>query len=213
LFGKAVDPEDCDLKVYQDLFMFSYIKKNLSPGSKILDIGGGDSRIIRYFRDIHECWNIDKLEGVGNGPTDIDTTGCRIVYDYIGNFNDQLPDDYFDLVFSISTLEHVPANDPETYGKIVKDINRVLKQGEYSVHCMDVVLQDDYQWTNDIMPYFFENAEVINQFIPLEKLLDDPDLFTMSEKYFNRSWKVTTGRTYQEFGRPASYNLIWKNQG
>ncbi len=211
LFGYKVDPDNCDLKIYQDLLMLSFIKFNVPEGSKILDIGGGDSRILKYCRDKYECWNIDKLEGVGNGPTEIDTTGFRLVYDYMGNFNDELPDNYFDLVFSISTLEHVPQNDPETYENILKDINRVLKPGGYSVHCIDVILQDDYAWTNEIMPFFFENAGTMNKFIPLLSLDKDPDLFVMSKKYFDRSWKVTTGKTYEEFGRPVSYNFLWRS--
>jgi ubiquinone/menaquinone biosynthesis C-methylase UbiE len=210
LFGVPVDPDDCDLKVYQDLLMFCFIKFNIPEGSKILDIGGGDSRILRYFKDDHECWNIDKLEGVGNGPTDIDTTAFRLVHDYMGNFNDELPDNYFDLVFSISTLEHVPQNDPETYNNILGDISRVLKPGGYSVHCIDVILQDDYAWTNEIMPFFFENAGTINKFIPLLSLNKDPDLFLMAKKYFDRAWKITTGKTYEEFGRPVSYNCFWR---
>ena len=209
LFRKDVDPLNCDLKVYQDLFMFTFIKHNIPPRSRILDIGGGDSRILRHFRNIHECWNIDKLEGVGNGPTNIDTSSFRIVYDYMGNFSDELPDNYFDLVFSISTLEHVPAGEPETYKNIMNDINRVLKPGGFSVHCIDVVLKDEYQWTNDVLPFFFENAGVVNKFIPLHALLEDSDLFHMSEKYFERSWKVTTGKSFSQFGRPVSYNLMW----
>ena len=210
LFGKPMDPEECDLKVYQDLLMFCFIKFNIPHGSKILDIGGGDSRILRYFKNVHECWNIDKLEGVGNGPTDIDTSGFRLVHDYMGNFNDELPENYFDLVFSISTLEHVPLDDEKTYENILKDINRVLKPGGYSVHCIDVVLKEDYVWTNEIMPYFFRNVEMINQFIPLLEILKDPDLFVMSKKYYERTWQITTGKSYEEFGRPGSYNFLWR---
>ncbi len=124
LFGCVVDPGDCDLKVYQDLLIYSFIKFNVPAGSKILDIGGGDSRILKHFKNDYECWNIDKLEGVGNGPTDIDTTGFRLVFDYMGNFNNELPENYFDFVFSISTLEHVPADEAKIHADILKDINR-----------------------------------------------------------------------------------------
>ncbi len=210
LFGKPIDLNDCDLKVYQDLFMFAFIKSNLKEGSALLDIGGGESRILKYFSDIHECWNIDKLEGVGNGPTEIDTTGSRIVYDYIGNFSDELPADYFDLVFSISTLEHVPQNAPDTYKNILDDINRVLKPGGFSAHCIDVVCKEDYVWSNEIMPFFFRNTEMKNKFIPLLDLLSDPDLYVMPEHYYNRTWKFTTGKSYEDFGRPVSYNFLWR---
>jgi len=210
LFGYSVDPGDCDLKIYQDLFMISFIKDNITKGSKILDLGGGDSRMLKYFRDEHECWNIDKLEGVGNGPKDIDTSGFRLVYDYMGNFNEELPDNYFDLVFSRSPLEHVPLDDFETYENVRKDINRVLKPGGFSAHCIDVVWKDDFVWTNKIMPYFFENEKMINEFIPVNDLIGKPDLFVMAEKYYERTWQVTTGKTYEDFGRPISYNFLWQ---
>jgi ubiquinone/menaquinone biosynthesis C-methylase UbiE len=198
------------LKVYQDLFVYSFIKQNIKPGSKILDIGGGNSRILKHFKNDYECWNIDKLEGIGNGPTDIETTGFRLVYDYMGNFSKELPDSYFDLVFSISTLEHVPLDDMTAYENILKDINRVLKPGGYSLHCIDVVWLDSFVWTNQIMPYFFENEKMINEFIPLAKLKEDPELFVMSEEYYSRSWQFTTGKTYSEFGKPLSYNFLWR---
>ncbi|MDQ3021256.1 MAG: class I SAM-dependent methyltransferase [Bacteroidota bacterium] len=209
LFGYRVDPGNCDLKVYQDLFMYSYIKHNVEKGSKILDVGGGDSRILKHFNKDYECWNIDKLEGLGNGPTDIKAPNIRLVYDYMGSFNPELPDNYFDLVFSISTLEHVPLDDLVAYENILKDINRVLKPGGYSVHCIDVVWQEPIVWTNQILPYFFKNEKIINEFVPPLSVKEDPDLFIMSEEYYARTWQFTTGKTYESFGKPLSYNFLW----
>ncbi|GAI29988.1 unnamed protein product, partial [marine sediment metagenome] len=111
LYGKSIDPDACDLKAYQDLLVFSFIKENIPRGSRILDIGGGKSRILNYFKNNYECWNLDKLEGLGNGPVAVGSEGCRLVKDYIGCFNKELPDNYFDFVFSISALEHVPEDD------------------------------------------------------------------------------------------------------
>ncbi len=210
LFEKTVDPFDCDLKVYQDLFVYSFIKQNIQKGSKLLDVGGGDSRILNHFKKDYECWNIDKLEGVGNGPTDIDTSGIRLVYDYMGNFNEELPDNYFDLVFSISTLEHVPQDDVKSYENIKNDINRVLKPGGYSLHCIDVVWLNDWVWSNSIMPYLYEHEKILNDFVPLLKAIEDPEIFVMSEKYYEKNWQFTTEKPYKEFGKPFSYNFLWK---
>lgn len=210
LFGYKVDPANCDLKIYQDLFVYSFIKHNVEKGSRILDVGGGDSRILRHFNNDYECWNIDKLEGVGNGPTDVDTSGIRLIHDYMGNFNDKLPDSYFDLVFSISTLEHVPIDDFAAYENILKDINRVLKPGGYSVHCIDVVWLEPIVWSNEILPYFFKNEKMINEFIPLLEAKQDPDIFVMTEEYYSQNWFFTTGKPYEEFGKPFSYNFLWR---
>ena len=215
LFNKAIDPGYCDLKVYQDLFMFSFIKNNIKQRSKLLDIGGGNSRILNFFKYDHECWNIDKLEGIGHGPREIDATGFRLVLDYMGNFNDELPENYFDLVFSISTLEHIPLDDTKIYENILKDINRVLKPGGYSVHCVDhttdlELYNVDEVWTNPIISLFFENQKMLNDFIPLKTAETDPELFFMSEKHFNDNWAEATGKTFEEFGKPFSYNFMWK---
>lgn len=215
LFGECVNPENCDLKIYQDLFMFAFIKENVNSGSKILDVGGGDSRILKYFKDEYECWNIDKLEGIGHGPTEIDSGGIHLVVDYMGEFNKELPDNYFDLVFSISTLEHVTIGDTEMYANILSDINRVLKHGGDSVHCVDHTTDlllgiEEEVWVNPVIPFFFNNQKMINKFVPLEKAESDPELYHMSEEYFNRHWKLATGKSFDEFGKPFSYNFWWK---
>jgi 2-polyprenyl-3-methyl-5-hydroxy-6-metoxy-1,4-benzoquinol methylase len=215
LYGIKVEPRNCDLKVYQDLLTFSFIKQNYDRPIKMLDVGGGTSRILEHFKNQHECWNIDKMEGIGNGPIRQNVKGedIKYVFDYMGNFNKELPDNYFDLVFSISTLEHVPMNDTETYGNILRDINRVLKPGCYSLHTIDLVWHGEkYLWTNEILNYLFKNQDMINKFIPFDDVIKDPDIFVMSEFYFNNNWSFTTGKKYEEFGKPLSYNFLWKSE-
>jgi ubiquinone/menaquinone biosynthesis C-methylase UbiE len=195
--------------------MFSFISRNVQPGSRILEIGGGDSRILQYFKDEYQCWNLDKLEGVGNGPKTLADKEYKIVQDYIGNFNSDLPDNYFDLVFSISALEHVPLDDESVFKDILSDINRLLKPGGLSVHCIDhttdlLLGTVDEVWTNPLIVYFFKNETVINKFIPLKETEEDPDLFVVSEKFYNEYWKPVTNVPYTEFGKPFSYNLLWK---
>ncbi|NJN99801.1 MAG: methyltransferase domain-containing protein [Anaerolineales bacterium] len=157
LYHRSIDPALCDLKAYQDLLVFWFIKNVIPKGSRILDIGGGESRILAHFKDDFECWNLDKLEGLGNGPRNIKTNGYRLVKDYIGNFNLELPNNYFDFVFSISALEHVPDYDPALLQKILDDIDRILKSGGYSLHCFDVVLKETSAWTNKLLPFLFDH--------------------------------------------------------
>lgn len=88
--------------------MYSFISANVPRGSRILEIGGGDSRILKHFARNYECWNLDPCEGLGIGPVNFSSPDYRIVYDYLGNGSAELPDHSFDLVFSISALEHTP---------------------------------------------------------------------------------------------------------
>lgn len=215
LYGESINPLYCDLKVYQDLFMFSFLLENYFKGAKILEIGGGDSRLLEYFKNECECWNLDKLEGLGNGPKELSEKKYRIVLDYIGNHNTELPENYFDFVFSISALEHVQLGDESIYENILSDINRILKKGGYSVHCMDhatdLHLEEiEIAWTNPLLQYFFEKEKMINNFIPLKVAEEDPELFVVPEEYYNNFWLPVTNVTYENFGKPFSYNFLWK---
>jgi predicted O-linked N-acetylglucosamine transferase (SPINDLY family)/glycosyltransferase involved in cell wall biosynthesis/predicted O-methyltransferase YrrM/ubiquinone/menaquinone biosynthesis C-methylase UbiE len=207
-----LNPNQCDLKVYQDLLIYNLIIEHLPPGSKLLEIGGGNSRVIQALKQNYECWNLDKLEGGGNGPTQIeDRLGYRLIKDYIGNFNSELPSQYFDCVFSISTLEHIPEDESE-YQKICEDIDRVLKPGGWSFHCFDIVIKPQEVWTNKFLTYLFNQIQTLQTLIPFEQMRQDSDLYVMSELAYNRYWKHITKKSYQEFGQPASYNIFWQKQ-
>ncbi|MBK9332329.1 MAG: hypothetical protein IPM96_08040 [Ignavibacteria bacterium] len=104
LTGKKIDPGICDLKSYQDLLVFSFLIHNLPENAKILEVGGADSRILSYFKNRYECWYLDKKEFTdGNSGNDI-----KLIKDYIGNFNTELKDEYFDLVFLSPLLNMSP---------------------------------------------------------------------------------------------------------
>jgi ubiquinone/menaquinone biosynthesis C-methylase UbiE len=212
LYQEKIDPFSCVLKRYQDLLVFSFITHNIPQGSKILDVGGGNSRILRYFRYEYESWNIDKLEGCGNGPKKINTSGYRLVRDYMGNFSPELADNYFDFVFSISALEHVSQDDPELFERILEDINRVLKPGGYSLHCFDIVMHEDYVWTNKLLPFLFARVKTLNEFVPFENLRSEPDLWVMLEEPYKKFWQPKTKKNYDDFGKPLSYNILWRKR-
>ena len=202
---------DTNLKVYQDLFIFNFIYNNVPQAAKLLEIGGGESRVIDALQHKYECWNIDKLEGLGNGPLSIKKQGHKLVKDYMGNFSRELPENYFDLVFSISTLEHVP-EDETTFKNVCLDIDRVLRPNGYSLHCFDVIVKKDAVWSNKLLPFIFEYYNTLHKFVPFSELYDDPDLWSMSETAYNLGWKPITKRDYAEHGKPISYNVLWQKQ-
>lgn len=212
LYGRSIDINNCCLKDYQDLIVYTFIKEHLPYKGKILDIGGGNSRILNAFANSHECWNIDKLEGIGNGPQDVGSISYRLIRDYMGNFNPELPDNHFDLAFSISALEHTPQNQ-EVFANILSDIDRVLKPGGFSLHLFDVrFLAENKFWTNRFVNYIFDNIPTLNKWIDPINVADDPDLFVMSKKAYDKRWHHITRQSYAAFGRPASLNILWQKQ-
>lgn len=211
LYDRQIDFSLSDLKCYQDLLVFGFIKENIPLGSKILDIGGGNSRVLGKLSQTYECWNIDKLEGLGNGPiTECIQNNYKLVQDYIGNFNRELKNEYFDFVFSISALEHTPPNDDGLFSNILTDINRVLSPGGFSLHCFDLVMNENSIWTNPLLPYLFENSLTLNKFIPFSELLIDDDIYVMTKSAYDKCWRSITQKPYEVFGKPVSYNILWQ---
>ncbi len=209
LYGNKIDLNHARLKYYQDLFVLSFIKMHLPPGSRILEVGGGNSRILNHLYRQYECWNIDKLEGVGNDPKTVNSPPYRLITDYMGNFNSELPEDFFHLVFSISALEHVP-EDNLLFDNIIDDIDRTLVVGGYSLHLLDIIFKKDSFISNGIAYRMFDHAHTLNRFIVPEKIASDPDLYYMSESTYNEFWAPITNKKYHDFGKPSCLNILWK---
>ncbi len=211
-YYRGLHPDALDLKFYQDILAYTFIVENIPPGAKLLEVGGGNSRVIEALKSDYECWNLDKFEGEGNGPREVkNAKNYRLVFDYIGNFNRELPDNYFDCVFSISTLEHLP-EDEATFKNVCEDLNRVLKPGGFSLHCLDVVIKKDSVWSRGILPYMFDNIQTLHQKIPFEEMKQNADLYVMSKAAYDRGWRSLTKQSYEEFGKPVSYNILWQKQ-
>ena len=211
LFGYRKNMDAADLKTYQDLLVMRFIQDFVPPGSRILDVGGGNSRILRHFHETYECWNLDKLEGIGNGPKDLKSIPYKLVRDYLGEFSTDLPENYFDLVFSISALEHVPENDYKMHDRMIDDITRILKPGGYSFHLLDIVFRFNGEiWMNGIGPRMFERVETINSYFPPQDVSGNPDLYFMSKTAYENIWSRKVTKSYKEFGRPSSLNILWQ---
>lgn len=211
LFGESVNPFQVGLKQYQDLFVYTFIKDHVPPGTKILDVGGGKSRILTKLQNEYECWNVDKMEGLGNGPRELNNVGYRLVKDYMGNFNRELPDDYFDFVFSISALEHVPQDDSVFLQNIIDDMDRVLKQGCYSLHLFDIVYQGTLlKRFNKFIYHIFTSVRTVNEFVHPNFVGDGFDLYFLPREAYERKWKRITKKTYESFGKPSSINALWQ---
>lgn len=108
---------------------------------KILEIGGGASRVLPALDASNERWNLDEFQGAGNGVVEVpDMPDVRLVRRKLGDFPAELPDDYFDVAFSISVIEHIPGKELDAF---LADHARVLAPGGIAVHTVDLYIGDE----------------------------------------------------------------------
>lgn len=132
------DVGNIGLKGIQDGWILSILDKK--KGLKVAEVGGGNSRVLKTLSLDNECWNIDKFEGAGNGPSKIaKISGVNVVRTYLGDFDEDLPDGYFDVLFSISVIEHVPK---DKINDFFADCHRLLKPGGVMLHAIDLYVSD-----------------------------------------------------------------------
>lgn len=124
------------LKSVQDVMALHYLR---DPHDKdIAEIGGGDSRVLRALLSANRCVNIEKFEGQDGGPErEVSIRGVRNVSAFIGEFSLQLEDCAYDLLFSVSVVEHVVNNRVDEF---IRDCHRLLKPGGRMVHLVDMYL-------------------------------------------------------------------------
>lgn len=126
------------LKDIQDAFILYQLRGARS--CRILEMGGGVSRILPVLAKHNECWNVDKFEGLGAGPLKIqEQAGVKVVREYMGSCSGEIPPAYFDFVVSVSVVEHIPQ---KLFADVIKDCFRVLKPGGTMLHAIDCYLLD-----------------------------------------------------------------------
>ena len=133
------DKAKWDLKAIQDAWAWSILKD--SKGLRIAEVGGGKPRVLAKLAEHNTCINIDKLEGVGQGPkAETAIEGITTIKAYLGDFDPRLEDISFDVIFSLSVLEHVADDD---FNRCFADMARILKPGGRMLHAIDVYLDLD----------------------------------------------------------------------
>ena len=137
-----------DLKEYQRLFVLDQLL-NHSAAKRLIEVGGGVCNVfealIKRFPERYECWSIDPLEGQGGGPVLQNVPKnlegkVNFIREEFGRFSPSIPDNFFDILFSISVMEHIPL---EQWENVFLDMVRVVKKGAIIIHTVDVPVDFD----------------------------------------------------------------------
>jgi hypothetical protein len=90
----------------------------------------------------NDLWNIDEFEGNDGGPPRVvEIPGIRTITGRLGNFSTEIPSHHFDVLFSVSVVEHLPTAD--SICTFFSDGARLLKNGGLMYHAIDIYLQDE----------------------------------------------------------------------
>ena len=135
------DRSRVDLKGIQDGYVLDRLDG--ARGKRILEVGGGNSRVLSVLSQPdrgNECWNADRFEGVGAGPTeDSNAQTIRVAKCFVGEFSAELPSNHFDYITSVSVVEHVPSDGLEDF---FGDSARLLRPGGQIIHAIDLYVHD-----------------------------------------------------------------------
>ena len=211
------------LKDFQNLFALDQILNLLPDGGRILEIGGGSCIMLRALNKARPgCVNLDPLDGSGNGPVSEkhagegqtamrSLAGITIIEERIGEFSPNLEDASFDLIFSVSVMEHIPIRD---WPKCFDDMHRLLRPGGYVCHAVDLhpldlaTAQDRLIMLRLSQDKLFRAVET-GPAPTIEQVRTDPDTLCVSPFEYAR-WLRYMNEPDGPYRRVASGNSVYR---
>lgn len=137
-----------------------------------------------------------------------------------------MPDNYFDFVFSVSVMEHVPI---EEWGRCFEDITRVVKTGGIIFHAIDCCMDSGNQLLLAQLGLpVTEMADALDELtkigsagdiepldptqrITLDDIIKDPCALYLSPVVWNIWRKIDTeNRFFSTFRRVTSLNVAYR---
>lgn len=149
-------------------------KRKFKKGMKVIEVGGAYSTLPKYLADKFgvEAWIGDdfgayshekKLWTRWGDPSKLPVINkpVKYVYEPFGKYSDAYPSNYFDMIFSVSTLEHIPK---KLHVDVFKDMNRCLKNNGTQLHTIDI----SFSTKSALLWSVTENIPIINRIGLLE---------------------------------------------
>lgn len=145
---------DGDLKNVQRPWAVKAAAASAPPPCRVLEIGGGEPVVSGMLSELgYDVTLVDPYDGFGNGPTEFEIYSAkfphvRLVRDYFRSGMAGFQPNSFDLILSVSVLEHIPA---EALDSCFAAIREFLRPGGTSFHCFDFIVDgagSDYARAN-----------------------------------------------------------------
>jgi len=200
-----------DLKNSQRTWMIKAILGSVPSGSKILEIGAGEPHVANVLSKMgYDVTIVDPYDGSGNGPTDYQTykekyPQIKIIKSYFDKSLKELTPKSFNAIYSISVLEHVPAD--KALG-LAQDTVHFLKSNGRNIHAIDHVYSGNGQLFHEqqLERYFKGFGIKENYKNVLNRLKDDVETYFMSAEG-HLFWKGDMDYNNFPFRRVVSINL------
>jgi len=104
---------------------FKFLAEEVKSGDRILDLGCGNGRLVELFQDKNiEYIGIDNSQKLIEIAREHHPDGNFQIFD---GLKIPFPDNYFDRIFCIAVLHHIPGN--QLRQEFLKEARRVLKSG------------------------------------------------------------------------------------
>lgn len=217
--SRRIMPDICglngDLKNVQRAWMIKAILGTVPIGSQLLEIGAGEPITAGLLTQLgYDVTIVDPYDGSGNGPLDYEQyvknySGVTIIRGYFDETLTQLKAHSFDAIYSISVLEHIPA---EKAMALAQTTFSFLKEGGRNIHAIDhVYLGDGQRFHEEQLDRYFKGFKVDAPYTTvLEQLKNDVETYFLSAEG-HLFWMGDTAYPEFPFRRVVSINLNLKN--
>jgi hypothetical protein len=120
---------------------------NFKKGEKVIEVGGAYSALPQYLSDKFniEAWvaddfGIESREALWSRWGDreelkLKYPSVNYVFERVGKGGSSIPSGYFDCIYTVSTLEHIP---PNSIKKLFDHMCKMLRTGGRMIHCVDL---------------------------------------------------------------------------
>lgn len=115
----------------------------------------------------------------------------------------------FRVVFSTGIGDQIPG-DPKAFARLEQLLRQVTARDGWNFHYFTAVVHPDYLWIQPLHSHLRMRFVGRGYWPTVEDTLGDEDAFFMSQETYDRCWRPSTKKSYQDFGRVCWLNICWQ---